>query len=253
MIQFEYLTISAADPIQTRADYLELFGARTDRAGHDPLPLDNLELRVKAAGAPAGIETVGLVGEIEGDTGRWTLGSASASTATKRSEVPFEAGDGESRASIGGSKDPAAIHAVDHIVIRSRDVDATRDLFEKGFGVRVLFDRGFPDWKMRLCMCRVGDAVLEIAGALPSESAERETEAREPSADAVADEAPSEPRDRLWGVTWRVRDIGAAHARLQASGFDVSEVRTGRRPGTRVFTVRDRTGGVPTLIIQPAD
>ena len=35
-----------------------------------------------------------------------------------------------------------------------------------------------------------------------------------------------------------------------AEGFNVSEVRTGRKPGTKVFTVRDAPGGVPTLMLQ---
>jgi hypothetical protein len=35
-------------------------------------------------------------------------------------------------------------------------------------------------------------------------------------------------------------------------GFDVSEVREGRKPETRVFSVRDGTCGVPTLVLQPA-
>jgi hypothetical protein len=40
-------------------------------------------------------------------------------------------------------------------------------------------------------------------------------------------------------------------ARLGAAGIDVSEVRTGRKPGTRVATVRNGTCGVPTLLVQP--
>jgi hypothetical protein len=59
-------------------------------------------------------------------------------------------------------------------------------------------------------------------------------------------------RDRFWGISWRVPDIDAAHARLVASGFDVSQIRTGRRPGTRVATVRAETHGVATLVIGPA-
>ena len=35
------------------------------------------------------------------------------------------------------------------------------------------------------------------------------------------------------------------------AGFDVSEVRTGRRPGTRVLTVRGDPCGVATLILEP--
>ena len=40
--------------------------------------------------------------------------------------------------------------------------------------------------------------------------------------------------DNLWGLSWRVADIDATRARLLAAGVDVSEVRAGRKPGTRV-------------------
>ena len=46
-------------------------------------------------------------------------------------------------------------------------------------------------------------------------------------------------------------DADAARARLADTGFDVSEVRTGRKAGTRVFTVRGEPCGVPTLFIGP--
>jgi catechol 2,3-dioxygenase-like lactoylglutathione lyase family enzyme len=58
--------------------------------------------------------------------------------------------------------------------------------------------------------------------------------------------------DRLRGICWRVADIDATHARLAAAGVDVSEVRAGRKPGTRVMTVRQGTCGVPTLLVQPS-
>jgi hypothetical protein len=47
-----------------------------------------------------------------------------------------------------------------------------------------------------------------------------------------------------------VPDAQAARARLQAAGLDVSEVRGGRKPGTRVLTLRDGTCGVPTLLLE---
>lgn len=248
MIRFEFLTVAARDPSTVAADYRELVGCsdpRPDAGDSDSLALENIQLQFETLDGEgaAGIRSVGLVGEVDGQVGRWTLDSASLS-ATSLEAVAFAASEEDvSKAASPSTSsptvpDPSAVHAVDHIVIRSRDVDATRRLYEQGFGLRVLFDREFPDWKVRLCMCRVGDAVLEIAGSLGRE-------------EEVADH--DGPRDRLWGVTWRVRDIEAAHGRLLEAGFDVSDVRTGRRPGTRVFTVRDRTGGVPTLIIQPAD
>jgi hypothetical protein len=54
----------------------------------------------------------------------------------------------------------------------------------------------------------------------------------------------------LWGLSWRVADIDATRARLAAAGLDVSEVRIGRKPGTRVVSVRDGTCGIHTLLVE---
>jgi hypothetical protein len=51
-------------------------------------------------------------------------------------------------------------------------------------------------------------------------------------------------------LSWRVADIDATRARLLADGIEVSEVRTGRKPGTRVMTVRSGTCGVQTLLLE---
>jgi catechol 2,3-dioxygenase-like lactoylglutathione lyase family enzyme len=64
------------------------------------------------------------------------------------------------------------------------------------------------------------------------------------------DGAASLYEDRLWGLSWRVQDADAARARLAAASVNVSEVRVGFKPGTRVFTVRDKTCGIPTLMIE---
>ena len=59
----------------------------------------------------------------------------------------------------------------------------------------------------------------------------------------------SDGPDHLWGLSWRVPDIAKANARLKAAGIEVSEPRDGRRPGSQVFTVKNRTEGVPTIVI----
>ena len=58
--------------------------------------------------------------------------------------------------------------------------------------------------------------------------------------------------DKLWGLSWRVTELDSAHLRLTEAGLTVSEIRTGRKPGTRVFTVKSGTLGVPTLFIGPS-
>jgi len=96
--------------------------------------------------------------------------------------------------------------------------------------MRSALDRTAPEWGVRLIFFRTGGLTLEIAHRMGQ------------------GEDPAGP-DSFWGLTWRVGDIEAAHARLAAKGFNLSGVRTGRRAGTRVFTVRDGTMNVPTLFI----
>jgi catechol 2,3-dioxygenase-like lactoylglutathione lyase family enzyme len=126
----------------------------------------------------------------------------------------------------------AAVAACDHVVVQSTDPDASRALYGDVLGLRLALDRTFADWGVRLMFFRTGHLTVEVAASLAQ---------AEPGAE-----------DRFWGVSWRVPDVGAAHARLAAAGFDLSEIRTGRRPGTRVATVRAETHGVATLIIGPA-
>jgi len=128
--------------------------------------------------------------------------------------------------------DAAAVAACDHVVVQSTDADASRALYGDVLGLRLALDRTFEDWGVRLLFFRTGHLTVEVAASLAQQDA-----------GGV---------DRFWGISWRVPDLDAAHARLVAAGFDVSEIRTGRRPGTRVATVRAETHGVATLVIGPA-
>lgn len=137
----------------------------------------------------------------------------------------------------------AAVFALDHAVVRSADAEATKALYGDGLGLRLALDREFPQWGARLLFFRVGGLTVEIAAALGDGAGEDHGLGAEGSPDAGS--------DRFWGLSYRVRDADAAHARLTDMGIDVSEVRKGRKPGTRVFTVQDGTCGVPTLMLEP--
>jgi hypothetical protein len=101
-----------------------------------------------------------------------------------------------------------------------------------GGGLRLALDREFPARGLRLLFFRSNGITLEYATPLPP-----------PDGAAGA--------DTLWGVSYRVTDLAARRERLLAAGVDVSELRTGMKPGTTVVTVRSGTAGVPTLMIQP--
>ena len=130
---------------------------------------------------------------------------------------------------------PAAITAMDHVVVSTADPERAAALYGARLGLDMALDRSHPDWG-RLMFFRCGDLIVEV------------THRPGKQADAGRDR----PQDRLRGMCWRVADIDATHARLTAAGVDVSEVRTGRKPGTRVMTVRNGTCGVPTLLVQPS-
>lgn len=125
--------------------------------------------------------------------------------------------------------DADCVHALDHVVINTPNPDRALALYGARLGLDFRLERSNPDWGSRLLFFRCGDSVVEIGASL-----------KEPMSDAP---------DRLSGLAWRVADPQAAQARLAASGFDVSEVRKGRKPGTAVFTVRSGVAGAPSLII----
>lgn len=125
----------------------------------------------------------------------------------------------------------ASIAALDHAVIATAEPEAAAALYGARLGLDMALDRSHPEWG-RLMFFRCGDLVVEVT--------------HRPGKHSGA------TRDRLAGLCWRAADIDATHARLVAAGVDMSEVRPGRKPGTRVATVRSHHCGVPTLLIQPS-
>lgn len=124
---------------------------------------------------------------------------------------------------------PDVINGLDHVVINTANPDRAAALYGARLGLRMALDRSNPDWDMRLMFFRVGGLTIELAHKLSAGTG-------------------NQP-DKLWGLTWKTPDIEATHARLMAANFAVTSIRAGRRAGTRVFSVRDGTMGVPTLVI----
>ncbi|MBP6767263.1 MAG: VOC family protein [Reyranella sp.] len=123
----------------------------------------------------------------------------------------------------------SAVSGLDHVVVRTPNPERAIAFYAGRLGLDLRLDRSNPKWGARLLFFRCGDLVIEIAHDLKK---------------GVSDEP-----DHLWGLSWRVPDIAAAQARLKAAGLDVTEPRDGRRPGSQVCTVKDGTGGVPTILI----
>jgi catechol 2,3-dioxygenase-like lactoylglutathione lyase family enzyme len=155
-----------------------------------------------------------------------------AATAATHGVRLFMIEPGEAYAAAFSAREAAAVAGLDHVVIRTPDPERAAALYGARLGLDMRLDRSNPAWGSRLMFFRCGDLVIEIAHDLKRD-------------------ASSGP-DRLWGLSWRVPDAAAAHERLRAEGFDLTELRPGRKPGTHVFTVRDGTCGVPTLMLEPS-
>jgi catechol 2,3-dioxygenase-like lactoylglutathione lyase family enzyme len=123
----------------------------------------------------------------------------------------------------------APILGLDHVVVSTEDPERAAALYGARLGLDMALDRSHQDWG-QLMFFRCGDLIVEVV--------------KRPVAGADHD------HDKLWGLSWRVADIEATRTRLLAAGVDVSEVRIGRKPGTRVMSVRGGTCGVHTLLLE---
>ena len=124
---------------------------------------------------------------------------------------------------------PDRVSGLDHVVIHTANPDRAAALYGARLGLRLALDRSNPDWDTRLLFFRTGGLTVELAHKMSA---------------GVGNQP-----DKLWGLSWKVPDIEAAHARLLSRDFAVTSIRAGRRSGTSVFTVRDGTLGIPTLVI----
>jgi catechol 2,3-dioxygenase-like lactoylglutathione lyase family enzyme len=118
---------------------------------------------------------------------------------------------------------------LDHVVVSTEDPERAAALYGARLGLDMALDRTHQEWG-QLMFFRCGDLIVEIV--------------RRPV--AGADQA----HDKLWGLTWRVADIDATRQRLIAAGIEATEVRIGRKPGTRVMSLRSGTCGIHTLILE---
>ncbi len=95
---------------------------------------------------------------------------------------------------LGRAPRPASITAMDHVVVATADPERAAALYGARLGLDMALDRSHPDWG-RLMFFRCGDLIVEVV--------HRPGKAKSDAA-----------HDRLWGMSWRVADIDATHARL---------------------------------------
>jgi catechol 2,3-dioxygenase-like lactoylglutathione lyase family enzyme len=244
-----HIALAVQDLESATKRYRALFGREPERDGDASVrfQLDNVALVIAATDdsrQPEGIRKIGFATPdrakarhnlerrgigIDADDPQ-TLELATSATHGVRIEIV--------EASFASTASPtichisAAITGLDHIVITTSHPERAAALYGARLGLDMKLDRTHPDWGSRLMFFKCGDAIVEVAHSLKN--------------------ADPNSLDKAWGLSWRANDIDAANVRLAQAGFNVSEVRAGRKPGTRVFTVRDAPAGMPTLIIGPA-
>ena len=125
----------------------------------------------------------------------------------------------------------SAVSALDHVVISARSGDRALALWGARLGLDLRLDRSNPAWGARQMFFACGGLVMEVVLRL----GEAET---------------TDQPDAFNGLAWGAADADAVQGRLSGLGFNVSEVRNGRKPGTRIFTLREGVPFSPTVVLQ---
>lgn len=118
--------------------------------------------------------------------------------------------------------------SVDHVVLRTGDAEACIELFSGKLGIRLALDKQAPQWGGRMLFFRAGKLTLEVIASDRHEGA------------------------GFWGLAYACQNLELQARVLEERGVAVSALREGRKPGTRVATLRSHCLDIPTLLIQPA-
>lgn len=138
---------------------------------------------------------------------------------------------GELVSALIESRPDRGLHKVDHIVLYTADADACVRLFgEEGLGIRLALDQTVPEWGGRMLFFRTGKLTLEV----------------------IAPNKGLEGNDYFWGIAYQVDDMDEVHNALQVQDVVLSDIRNGRKPGTRVATLKSHDLGIPSLLVEPA-
>jgi catechol 2,3-dioxygenase-like lactoylglutathione lyase family enzyme len=120
--------------------------------------------------------------------------------------------------------------SIDHLVLRTVDAAACIDLFAGKLDLRLALDKTVPEWGGRMLFFRAGKLTLEV----------------------IESDRDSAAANFFWGIALQCQDIARMATILAQRGVTLSGIREGRKPGTRVATVKSHCLGIPTLLIEPA-
>ena len=125
----------------------------------------------------------------------------------------------------------SSVHKLDHVVINTNDPDGFIDVYQNIYGLRLALDQTVEKWGGRMLFFRLNHTTIEVIGKNDD----------------------NETQDKLWGLAWDVKDLKAAHKRLEKEGFEITPLKEGRKPNTLVATVKSNTHNIPTLLIEHLD
>jgi catechol 2,3-dioxygenase-like lactoylglutathione lyase family enzyme len=239
IVGLDHVSIAVADVDEAARAYQAFLGLTAERPeGRAWLQLGNVALDLHQGGAEGLGALAFAVNDLEAARRRLErrgAASAAAEPLDGRAMSLVDAGATHGvaiaviEAAAGRPRTGGDIEGLDHVVIMTQNSERAVALYGARLGLDLRLDRSNPAWGARQLFFRCGDMVVEAAARL----------------DAPVSDTP----DRLSGLAWRARDPVAARERLAAAGFDVSEVRKGRKPGTAVFTLRAGVPGAPALVI----
>jgi hypothetical protein len=218
---FERIEIEVADLAAASSDCIALFGVRPAPApvpGEAWLALANTTIALREAPVAAArisglvLRDPQVIGSVDNPLG-----------------LVLTCSDGtEGRAFRDGAEAHCTSVAVDHLVLRTDRADACIALFRDRLGIRLALDQTVEAWGGRMLFFRTGKMTLEVI------------------------EGADNDGNCFWGIAYQHPDLDAWHGELVARGVTCSDIRDGRKRGTRVATVKSHSLGLPTLLVEPA-
>jgi catechol 2,3-dioxygenase-like lactoylglutathione lyase family enzyme len=132
---------------------------------------------------------------------------------------------------VAAERSGPGIAGIDLLVVATAKPERAMGFYGARLGLPLVFDQVNSTNGSRLMQFQCGNMLIEVINRPGGDKDDR--------------------ADRLWGVGWRVPDAEAVRERLVSAGPRRSLTsRTSAKRGTRVFTIRNGTCNVPTLVVQ---